>query len=256
MQVFLKKYINFPTGDHLENVVTGFENKCGFPQCAGAIDGSHIPIQAPKLNHTDYYNRKGWYSIIIQAVVDSDYLFRDINIGWPGSVHDARVFANSKLYKKVCDGTLLQGHNRNINGTDVPIFLVGDAGYPLLPWLLKPYPFSSTLCTAHKTFNYRLSRARIVAEIAFGRLKARWRRLLKPSEMWPENISSVIAACCILHNICEIHGNEFNEEWLHDVSTSDSEDMEDSSTLSTTSGTTDEIREALIYYCQNNPLSE
>ena len=116
LKVLLKKYINFPTGDHLENVITGFENKCGFPQYAGAIDGSHIPIQAPKLNHTTTG------SIIIQAVVDSDYLFRDINIGWPGSVHDARVFANSKLHKKVCDGLLLQGHNRNINGTDVPVF--------------------------------------------------------------------------------------------------------------------------------------
>ena len=52
-------------------------------------------INAPELNHTDYYNRKGWYSILIQAIVDHQYLFRDICVGWPGSVHDAQVFANS-----------------------------------------------------------------------------------------------------------------------------------------------------------------
>jgi len=133
------------------------------------------------------------------------------------------------------------------------VFLVGDAGYPLLSWLLKPYPFHSALSAAQKSFNYRLSRARIVAEIAFGRLKARWRRLLKASEMRPENISKVIAACCVLHNICEIHGSDINEEWLQDVSTSDEVDVEDEPSAV---GSTDSMRQALIHYCQNNPVPE
>ena len=78
-------------------------------QCAGAIDGSHIPVSAPIGNHTDYYNRKDWYSIVIQAVVDHNYIFHDIYIGWPGSVHDARVFVHSSLYKKVTVGSILNG---------------------------------------------------------------------------------------------------------------------------------------------------
>ena len=58
----------------------------------GSIDGCHIPVMPPSSNHTDYYNRKGWYSIILQAVVDHEYIFRDISVGWPGSVNDARVY--------------------------------------------------------------------------------------------------------------------------------------------------------------------
>ena len=50
-------------------------------QRAGAINGSHVPVTPPALNHTDYYNRKGWYSVLIQAVVDHKYLFRDICVG-------------------------------------------------------------------------------------------------------------------------------------------------------------------------------
>ena len=76
----MSKYIEFPAGQVLQNIIEGFELKLGFPQCVGAIDVSHIPICAPELNHTEYYNRKGWYSMVVQAVVNHDYLFRDIYV--------------------------------------------------------------------------------------------------------------------------------------------------------------------------------
>ena len=65
----------FPRGDQLDSVVDGFRTKWGVSQCVGAIDGCHIPIAAPVLNHTDYYNRKGWYLMILQGVVDANYHF-------------------------------------------------------------------------------------------------------------------------------------------------------------------------------------
>uniref|UniRef100_A0A1X7TF59 DDE Tnp4 domain-containing protein n=1 Tax=Amphimedon queenslandica TaxID=400682 RepID=A0A1X7TF59_AMPQE len=88
------------------SVVDGFEKKWGLPQCAGAIDWCHVPISAPAHNHTDYYNGKGFYSIVIQAVIDYRYRFIDVYCGWPGSVHDARIFAHSYIYAKGMDGTL------------------------------------------------------------------------------------------------------------------------------------------------------
>jgi len=51
-------YISFPTGEQLKEVVQGFKDKRGFLQCGGSIDGSHIPVDPPVMNHTDYYNRK------------------------------------------------------------------------------------------------------------------------------------------------------------------------------------------------------
>ena len=76
--------------------------------CLNTIDGSHIPFCAPLQNHTDYYNRKGWYSMVVQAVVDHDYLFRDICVEWPGSVHDARIFVNSRIYKRITEDKLIE----------------------------------------------------------------------------------------------------------------------------------------------------
>lgn len=41
--------------------------------------------------HSAYVNQKGFYSIVMQDAVDCKYLFRDDVVGWPGSVHDARM---------------------------------------------------------------------------------------------------------------------------------------------------------------------
>jgi len=140
-------------------------------------------------------------------------LFRDVYVGWPGSVHDARVFV--KIFKLGREGNILQGEKITIGEVDVPIFLVADSAYPLSTWLMKLFPQGSTLTQGQKNFNYNLSRARIVVENAYGRLKAKW-RLCKSNDMVIEHIPTVITACCILHNICEAHGNWFNEKWIEE----------------------------------------
>ena len=51
-------------------------------------------------------------------------------------------------------------------------------------------------------------------------------------------------ACCIFHNICEVHGEAFNEVWLDDVHS-------DQPTLATTTGTSsaaEDIRNTLVQY--------
>ncbi len=66
----MQKRIQLPTGQRLLDIRDGFDRRWGFPQCAGAIDGSHIPIMSPQNNAKDYLNRKGHNSIILQAIVD------------------------------------------------------------------------------------------------------------------------------------------------------------------------------------------
>ncbi|ESO88709.1 hypothetical protein LOTGIDRAFT_75569, partial [Lottia gigantea] len=53
-----KRYIYLPDNDELQDIMLTFEQRWGFPNCGGAIDGCHIPIVSPQENHTDYYNRK------------------------------------------------------------------------------------------------------------------------------------------------------------------------------------------------------
>ena len=119
---FLKKqvlecllFIRFPTGDALRKVATSFKQDYGFPQCTGAIDGTHIPIVSPNECLADYYNRKGWHSTILQGTVDNNSCFVDVYIGWPGRVHDAHVFANFSLYQKGQNKTLLPDWKEKLN---------------------------------------------------------------------------------------------------------------------------------------------
>ncbi len=164
----------------------GYQETWGFPNCGGAIDGTHIPIIAPVDSHGDYLNRKGYYSLLLQGVCDHKYIFRDINIGWPGRVHDARVFANSELFLKGENSLLFPNWIRRVQLPDrestMPIVLLADPAYPLKPWLMKPFSNRGRLTPVQNTFNYRLSRARMTIENSCGRLKGRWRRLLKRSQ--------------------------------------------------------------------------
>lgn len=51
--------------------------------------------------------------------------FLDIVPEYPGSQHDSRIFQNSRIYMRYVQ--------RRLNG-----ILVGDSGYPSLPFLLTP----------------------------------------------------------------------------------------------------------------------
>lgn len=184
-----------------------------FPQALCAIDGSHIPIKAPPNNPRDYFNRKGYYSIILQAVVDSYGQFIDVTVGWPGSVHDARIFTNSRIYDRMQNNSLFPDQKLNIRGCDVPLLMLGDPAYPLLPNLLKPFSDNGRLTPEQFVFNNRLSSCRIVVEHAFGRLKGRWRSLYKKCDNDLSNMSTIVTSCCILHNIVEKQNNPYLEHW-------------------------------------------
>ena len=91
----LSRYISLPAEEEqVKEIMDEFEDRNGFPQVIGAIDGCHIPIICPKDDPEEYHNRKGFYSFILQGFVDSRLCFRNTNVSWPGRVHDARVLAN------------------------------------------------------------------------------------------------------------------------------------------------------------------
>ena len=100
--------------------------------------------------------------------MDAGYCFLDICVGWPGSVYDARAFVYPSLHKKITDNQLTPDKTEQIGSVDVSLYMIGDSAYPLQCWLMKPFSYSSDVTTQQHTYNYRISRGRMVAENAFG----------------------------------------------------------------------------------------
>lgn len=57
----------------------------------------------------------------------------------------------------------------------------------------------------------------MTAEDTLGRWKRRFRRVLKRIDMAVRSVCYLVAASCILHNVCELRKDDFLEEWLEDV---------------------------------------
>ena len=155
------QFIKFPTtpAETAASIETFRENtRSELVNVAGAIDGTHIKIIAPRENALDHFSRCQQHDFIIQPVVDGEGKFIDAVCGFPGSAHDARVLRNSELYYNAERGNILQAPVVTIGGRDIRPYLVGDSAYPQAPWLIKPFP-EGTRDPEEQTFNKELSRA-------------------------------------------------------------------------------------------------
>lgn len=201
----------FPKDELLEHIVERFWTRWGFPNCVGCIDGKHIAIKNPRHSGSMYRNYKNFFSIILQGVAGPDYKFMTIHVGAYGKESDGGVFSHSSLSKALENGALGAKSCIPFPGSSVtvPHVILGDEGYPLKTYLMRPFPVSK-LGPSETIFNKRLSKARQVVECTFGILCTKWRVLLSTIEIAnTEDIDTVVQCVCLLHNIIiDIEGED------------------------------------------------
>ncbi|KAF0916321.1 hypothetical protein E2562_005923 [Oryza meyeriana var. granulata] len=209
--VLMPRFLQWPDEAAAAVFKERFQATYGVPGVIGAMYTTHIPIIAPKISVAAYFNRrhternqKTSYSITLQGVVGPDGAFTDVCIGWPGSMPDDQVLEKSMLHQRAAAGMM---HNA---------CLVGGASYPLMDWVLVPYTHQNLTWTQH-AFNEKVGELRRVAVDAFARLKARWACLQKRTEVKLQDLPVVLGACCVLHNICETHGEELDPELRYEL---------------------------------------
>ncbi|GBC07917.1 hypothetical protein RclHR1_07790009 [Rhizophagus clarus] len=146
-------------------------------------------------------------------IVDHNGIFIDYEIGWPGSVHDAKVYQNSYFY---------QNYRTLIKGWD---YLLGDSAYPLSSFLIKPFNNPVTDLQTH--FNVTHSLHHIVIENAFGKLKNSFSCLKGLSVKKISTVVNLTECCIILHNFLETNNDSWNELDENDSDSDDSESDDD-----------------------------
>jgi hypothetical protein len=190
-----------------------FAERSQFQNVMGAIDGSHIHITAPKNLHQAYYNRRGFYSIVLLASCEANLSFNYVWTGNPGSSHDSTVLRASDLF------------NQSDEKIPPGFYLLGDFGFPLLRWLVTPFRDYGNLTRQQKLFNKTHSICREVIERAFGMLKNRFRRLYKFEILDMALLVDCVLAACVLHNICIAEDDEGDLAMDHEDENVDYDDL-------------------------------
>ena len=175
-----------------------------FPCCWSAVDGCHISIKCPDGGAEaakEYHNFKNFYSIVMMGLVDAKYRFVWASVGFPGNSHDSMILQTTQLWKDITENNIIPSIAKIIEGVEVGPLIVADSAFPCTTSIMKPYT-CATLTPEEKNFNYRLSRARMVTECAYGRLKGRFRVLYRKCECNQQTMKAITLACIVLHNTC------------------------------------------------------
>jgi len=189
--------------------------------CVGLIDGTLFPLAfAPMLNGEDYFTRKGNYAVKGLIICDYSAKITWVEMGWPGSVHDNRVWLNSDVY-------LLK--EKYFNKKE---YLLGDSAFSESSVLAPAFKkgSNSNLRDDQCYFNTKLAKVRIKSEHCLGLLKARFqhlqghRRVIK-SKQDLDVILQVMTCACILHNLLINH--PIPEDWMENTAEAEDEEAFD-----------------------------
>lgn len=192
------------TEQEMAGIKAKFETLQGLPNCCGAIDITHIKMMLSSihLENKVWHDRMENHSMVLQAIVDPEMRFLDVVTGWPGKMTDSSVFCSSTFFELCEKGNRLNGNKIKLSdGSELNEYIVGDSGFPLLPWLLTPYQ-EKELSESKDDFNKRHFATWMVAHRALARLKDGWKVI--QGSMWrpdKHKLPRIILACCILHNV-------------------------------------------------------
>lgn len=213
-----RKYIEMPSSEEAQDrTKRDFYEIARFPRVIGCIDCTHIRLQSPGGGDAEFFrNRKGYFSLNVQAICNANLEFMDLVARWPGSTHDSTIFNNSRIKSRLDSGEFTRS------------YLLGDSGYALSGYMLTPV--SNPRTQAESLFNESQIRTRNTIERAFGVLKRRFPVLSMGIRLSLQTAMSVVIACGVLHNIA-IRQKETEPQLEDELTAFDINEPEDNTDL-------------------------
>ncbi|KAJ8913125.1 hypothetical protein NQ315_006043 [Exocentrus adspersus] len=187
-----REFIRMPSDpEEIKEIRQSFYNIARFPKCIGAVDCTHIRISSPGgIEPEIYRNRKGFFSMNVQAISDATGKFQNVVCRWPGSSHDSTIFNNSHVRAQF------------ENGVYRDEVLVGDSGYGIRSYLITPLTNPNT--PAEQLFNESQIRTRNPIERVFGVWKRRFPIVSFGIRVKTEKVEAIAIATAVLHNIAHL----------------------------------------------------
>lgn len=192
----------FPsTPEEWINIANVFGAKYEFWNCLGALDGKHVSITKPAHSGSLYFNYKGYYSIVLLALVNAKREFIMVDAGMNGRISDGGVFFYSKFGELIERNALNLPEPTSLPNTSekFPYVIVADEAFALHTNIMKPYA-QRMLNPERQEYNRRISQSRATVENAFGILSSRFGVLQTSIKLEPEKATTIALACCYLHN--------------------------------------------------------
>ncbi|XP_066590850.1 putative nuclease HARBI1 [Prorops nasuta] len=161
----------------------------GMIRVVGAIDCVHIRIRSYGGEDAELFrNRKGFFSLNVQCLVNSRLEITDIVTRWPGSAHDSTIFENSRLKFRFDNFQFENG------------IILGDRGYRNHRYLIIPLANPQT--PSEVLYNEAHIRTRCMVERCCGV----WGRTFPVLTIGtrfkkPERTMNIVIATAILHNV-------------------------------------------------------
>ncbi|CAI9101907.1 OLC1v1000063C1 [Oldenlandia corymbosa var. corymbosa] len=187
-------WVGFPNANELGSGSVQFQSLSGLPNCCGIIDCARFKIVGTGNSHPGEED-----TIATQIVVDASSRILSIAAGFRGNKNKFMVLKSSSLYKDVENGLLMNSENVSLDNVDVPQYFVGDAGYPLLPWLIIPF-VDPVEGSSEESFNNVLRIMRVSMLKTTASLRG-WGVLSRPIDAEFKAAVANLGACSILHNM-------------------------------------------------------
>uniref|UniRef100_A0A3Q3VWC3 Putative nuclease HARBI1 n=1 Tax=Mola mola TaxID=94237 RepID=A0A3Q3VWC3_MOLML len=186
-RALVEKAPQFITFNIREQSFQEFQKVAGFPGVLGVLDCVQVTIKAPNSEDSSYVNKKGFHSVGCQLVCDARGLLLSAETRWPGGLKDTDVLQRSALHTQLQDSQ--EG------------WLLGDRRYPLRKWLMTPIDSPET--PAEFQYNMAHTATHEIVDRTFRAIQTRFRCLDDTKgylQYSPERSSSILLACCVLHN--------------------------------------------------------
>ena len=200
-----KKVISWPEDEEPKSISARISKAYGSVNYVGLIDGTLFPLAfAPMLNQEDYFTRKGNYAVKGLIFCNDTAKITWVEMGWPSSVHNNRVWSNSHVYLS---------KEKYFNNRE---YLLGDLAFSASSVLVTAFK-NSNMREDQSYFTTKLSKVWIKSKHCLGLLKAWFQcfqgpRWVIPSKWDLDVILQMTMCACILHNLLINH--VIPQDWM------------------------------------------